>query len=65
MAKIWMHRADSFEAAERFDLNYYLSMGSTERLEIVQYLREEHMKMKKGGKDEIAEGLRRVITIVQ
>lgn len=65
MAKIWMHRADSFKAAERFDLNYYLSMGSTERLEIVQYLREEHMKMKKGGKDEIAEGLRRVITIVQ
>ena len=65
MAKIWMHRVDSFKAAERFDLNYYLSMSSTERLEIVQYLREEHMKMKKGGKDEIAEGLRRVITIVQ
>ncbi|MDP7265848.1 MAG: hypothetical protein QGH39_09870, partial [Candidatus Thermoplasmatota archaeon] len=63
--KIWIHKTDTFEAAERFDRNYYLSMSRTMRLETVQFLREAYAKMKNGGENESRKGLRRIITIIQ
>jgi hypothetical protein len=68
MKKIWINKADSFKASEKFDAGYYLEMTLSERLETVQLLREEYSKIhkKKGGpKDEIAKGLRRVIRVIQ
>ncbi len=48
MKKIWVNKVDSFDAAQEFDDDYYLSMSSKERLETVQFLREIFFKMKKG-----------------
>ena len=33
MKKIWVNRAKSFEEAQDFDDEYYLSLSSTERVE--------------------------------
>lgn len=60
--KIWVHKATSFEDAERFEQRYYAAMSRKERLETVAYLRQLARKMRKtnGGTR-----LRRIITIVQ
>ena len=61
-----MHKAKSFKAANEFDIQYYLSMSSRERLETMQLLRETFLKMTPGARNAKGrKGLRRVITIVQ
>ncbi len=65
MAKIWIHKTDTFEAAKRFDQDYYLFMGKTMRLDTFQFLRESYDKMKKGDKSESGKGLRRVVKVIQ
>jgi len=64
--RIWVKKSDSFKSAEQFNINYYLLMSPSERLETVQFLREIAFKIKKGSKYEKSrKGLRRVIKIVQ
>jgi hypothetical protein len=63
--KIWVNKSDSFEAAQDFDFDYYLSMSSKERLETVQFLRESYLKAKKGSKHEGRKRLRRIIKVIQ
>lgn len=63
--KIWVNKVDSFHAAQEFDIDYYLSMSRTERLETVQFLRETFLKMKKGLANESGKGLRRVIKVIE
>lgn len=65
MKKIWVNKANSFKAAERFDNDYYLKMTSSERLETVQFLREEYFKIKKGLRNEDRKRLRRVFRIIE
>ena len=65
MNKIWVNKAKSFSAAERFDEDYYLNMSCSKRLEIMQYLREICIKIKKGKKHEGGKGLRRSIKVIQ
>ena len=62
MKKVWVHKAKSFEEAERFDRRYYREMSAKERVETVDLLRRMTRKFGKihGGKR-----LRRVIRIVQ
>ena len=63
MKKIWVHKAKSFEDAERWDRRYYREMSPKERVETVDWLRQVARKIKKlqhGGTR-----LRRVITIAQ
>jgi hypothetical protein len=64
MKKIWVHKATSFEDAERFERRYYRAMSAKERVETVDWLRQvvarKWNKQYAGGKR-----LRRVITIVQ
>ena len=62
MKKIWVNKTDTFEAAERFDENYYLSMSRTKRLETIQFLREICSKFLE---NESRKRLRRVIKIIQ
>jgi hypothetical protein len=45
--KIWVNKPYSFKEAQEFDDSYYLSMTPTERLETVQFLREEYGKLSK------------------
>jgi hypothetical protein len=52
MEKIWMRRARSFSEAQ-------------ERLEIVQFLREQYPKFGPVNPGESGKGLRRAVTVVQ
>jgi len=63
--KLWVNKAESFDAAKEYDDDYYLSMSEKERLETVQFLREEYFKIKKGSDDENRKRLRRVIRIIK
>ena len=63
--KIWIKRVNSFSEENNDDLSYYLSMSSQERLEIVQFLREQYEKINGMNTHESGKGLRRTIRIVQ
>lgn len=60
-----MHKAHSFEEAEKFDKDYYMRMRPEERLETVQFLRDMYFKFKRPSQNESGKGLRRFITIIQ
>ena len=62
--KIWMNKAQSFKEAERFDIDYYLSMSASERLQTVQFLREMYHKIK-GLRNEGRKRLCRVVKVIQ
>lgn len=63
--KIWVHKSSSFKEAQDFDNSYYLSMTPTERLETVQFLREEHGKLNKDKNHEGGKRLRRVFRLIK
>jgi hypothetical protein len=65
MRKIWINKANSFKAAQKFDVSYYLSMHASDRLETMQLLRDWYFKIKKGLRNESRKGLRRAIKIIQ
>lgn len=65
MKRIWVKKFNSFKSATKSDEEYYLNMTSEQRLEIVQFLRENYSKLSKGKKDENRKGLRRFIKIIQ
>ena len=63
--KIWVNRASSFSAAEKFDDEYYRARTASQRLDEMQFLREQYFKMNKEARDAHRKGLRRIITIVK
>lgn len=63
--RIWVKTVKSFAEARDHDLNYYLKMSARERLEIVQYLREQYPKFSGGNMNESGKGLRRTVRVVQ
>ena len=65
MKKIWVNGAKSFDAAQDFDNAYYLSLSSTERVENVQFLREEFFKSHGLKFREDGKRLRRVCRIIK
>ena len=65
MKKIWVNKAKSFEAAQDFDYAYYLGLSSTERVESVQFLREEYFKSHGLKFCEDGKRLRRVFRIIK
>ena len=65
MKKIWVNRARSFEEAQDFDNAYYLSLSSSERVESVQFLREEYIKSHGLILREDGKRLRRVFRIIK
>lgn len=65
MKKIWIVKTNSFHAAQEFDDNYYLKMTSSQRLEIMQFLREVNNKLNKERVNESRKRLRRSIKIIQ
>lgn len=48
--KIWVNKINSFSKAQDFDDSYYLSLTPREKLEMVQFLREEYRKLKRDAK---------------
>lgn len=65
MKKIWVHKADSFTKAKDFEAKYYSDLSSSERIDMVQFLRERYFKLKGRLKDESRKGLRRSLKIIQ
>jgi hypothetical protein len=65
MVRIWVRTLESFQEDRDRDLNDYLKMGSVERLEILQFLREQYCKFGGAEKGEGRERLRRTVRIVQ
>jgi len=63
--KIWIKKPCSFSEARDQDLEYYFNMSTEERLEIMQFLREQYFKLKGTGPDESEKGLRRIARVVQ
>ena len=63
--KIWMKRAKSFSEAQEQDTDYYLNMSAQERLEIVQFLREQYPKFARVKLSESGKGLRRTVRVVK
>ena len=65
MKKVWVNRARSFEAAQEFDQAYYLRLSGAERVESVQYLREEYFKSHGLILREDGKRLRRVLRVIK
>jgi hypothetical protein len=65
MKKIWVNRAKSFEEARDFDSAYYLRLSSRDRVECVQFLREEYFKSRGLILHEDGKRLRRVFRIIK
>lgn len=63
--KIWVKKARSYAEAQAFDDAYYLSLSASERLETVQFLREEYGRLNKGKKYESGKDLRRVSRLLK
>ena len=63
MKEIWVRKARSFSESEKQDLNYYLKMSPQERVEIVQFLREQYPKFAKVNVSESGKRLRRSVRI--
>jgi len=63
--KIWVRKLKSFAESQEFDDSYYLSVSEKERLETVQFLREEYWKLNKEQNRESRKGLRRVLKLIQ
>ncbi len=65
MKKIWVNKAESFDAARRFEKEYYKNLSAVERLETVQFLREMHFKSSGIVRDANGKRLRRVLSVVK
>ncbi len=65
MKKIWINKAKTFKEAQDFDRNYYYKMSSSERLEIMQFLRNIYSKFEENINNESRKRLRRVVKIIQ
>ena len=66
MRKIWVHKSTSFTEAKDFDRHYYERMTPSERLQVVQFLRESFLKMgMKGVHGRRRKGLRGSIKVIQ
>lgn len=63
--KIWVNKSNSFADAQKFDDTYYLSLTPTERLETVQFLREEFWKLKKDKDHESGKRLQRIFKLIK
>ena len=63
--KIWVKKSNSFAGAQQYDDVYYLSLSSKERLETVQFLREEYKKLNKDKNYESGKRLRRVLKLIE
>lgn len=66
MQKIWVNKADSFSDAEQFDQSYYSEMLPSDKLDTMQWMREEYFRSRKMGiSNESGKRLRRVFKIIK
>jgi hypothetical protein len=63
--KMWIKKIDSFSEAQDHDLQYYLNMTPQERVETVQFLREQYFRFNGISTHESGKGLRRTARVIQ
>ena len=63
--KVWIKKISSFSEARDQDLQYYLNMSAQERLETVQFLREQYFKFNGIIPYESGKGLPKIVRVVQ
>ncbi len=63
--RIWVNKTTSFKEAEEFDIQYYLAMPRSEKIETIQFLRENVGKIKKRIKNAHRKGLLRTVKVIQ
>ena len=63
--KIWINKPDTFSVAEKFDHEYYRTLTASQRLDEMQFLREQYFKMDKEAEDAHRKGLRRTIKVIK
>lgn len=63
--RIWVKKSKSFAESQEFDDSYYLSASEKERLETIQFLREEYWKLSKDQNHESGKRLRRVLKLIK
>ena len=64
--QIWLRKCNSFEEAEKADLEYYMQMQPAEKLDTLQMLRESYYAFNlKKGNNENRKRLRRSLKIIQ
>ncbi|MDI6733708.1 MAG: hypothetical protein QME51_07545 [Planctomycetota bacterium] len=63
--KVWINIAHSLAEAEQFDRNYYRQMTPQERLDTIQFLREQYHKLKGLPNAKSRKRLRRTVEIVK
>ncbi len=63
MEKVWVHKAKSFEEAERWDRWFWRRAGAAARFEATWEMVEEFLKMR--GKSGVQPRLRRTVQHVQ
>lgn len=63
MKKNWIKIAGSFKEANQNDFDYYSRQSKEERLNDIQFCREQYFLLK--GKNENRKGLRRVYKIIK
>lgn len=64
-AKVWINKTHSFSEANKFDDSYYLSLSAPERIETMQFLRDEFRKIKKDRNYESGKRLSRVLKVIK
>ncbi len=65
MKRIWVNKAGSLEAANKFEAEYYKGLSSEVRVETVQLLRETHFKSTGLKFREDGKRLRRVLSVIK
>jgi hypothetical protein len=65
MNRIRVNKARSYAEANRFDLEYYLTLRPEERLDEMQRLRDDHWKLGSERENASRKRLRRSVRIVQ
>jgi len=65
MKKIWVKKFNNFEAAELAERRYYEQMTPSERISIVQFLRDQLDKFSGEKKNAHRKRLRRSVKIIQ
>lgn len=63
--RVWVHKARSFEAAQKFERSYYQGLTGDERVETMQFLRERHFESTGFLDRENRKRLRRVLRVVK
>ena len=63
--KVWVNIVHSFSAAEKFDDEYCKAQTAVQRLDEMQFLRDQYFKMNKEAGNARRKGLRGLVEVIK